>query len=72
MESALRGSGEREEGWASRPSSASSPTHLEDSRTMLVYDSLVTIGMPLHEVQGNDAEPCGRPQGVGAQVARSS
>lgn len=39
---------------------------------MLVYDSLVTIGMPLHEVQGNDAEPCGRPQGVGAQVARSS
>lgn len=39
---------------------------------MLVYDSLITIGMPLHEAQGNDAEPRGRPEGVGAQVARSS
>ncbi|MFI0088176.1 amino acid ABC transporter substrate-binding protein [Streptomyces bobili] len=29
--------------------------NLEDSRTMLVYDGLVTIGTALHEVQGNDA-----------------
>ncbi|CAM5733846.1 amino acid ABC transporter substrate-binding protein [Streptomyces fumanus] len=29
---------------------------LEDSRTMLVHDGLVTIGTALHEVQGNDAE----------------
>ncbi|MFJ6392651.1 amino acid ABC transporter substrate-binding protein [Streptomyces sp. NPDC091972] len=28
---------------------------LEDSRTMLVHDGLVTIGTALHEVQGNDA-----------------
>ncbi|MEV5492083.1 amino acid ABC transporter substrate-binding protein [Streptomyces bobili] len=30
--------------------------NLEDSRTMLVHDGLVTIGTALHEVQGNDAE----------------
>ncbi|MGW7649113.1 amino acid ABC transporter substrate-binding protein [Streptomyces bobili] len=30
--------------------------NLEDSRTMLVYDGLVTIGTALHEVQDNDAE----------------
>ncbi|MFJ6569394.1 amino acid ABC transporter substrate-binding protein [Streptomyces sp. NPDC091292] len=29
---------------------------MEDSRTMLVHDGLVTIGTALHEVQGNDAE----------------
>ncbi|MGC0335203.1 ABC transporter substrate-binding protein [Streptomyces sp. SLBN-8D4] len=33
-----------------------STPNLEDSRTMLVYDGLVTIGTALHEVQGNDAE----------------
>ncbi|NGO43496.1 type 1 periplasmic-binding domain-containing protein [Streptomyces ureilyticus] len=33
-----------------------SAPNLEDSRTMLVYDGLVTIGTALHEVQGNDAE----------------
>lgn len=32
---------------------------LEDSRTMLVYDGLVTIGTALHEVQGSD--PSGVP-----------
>jgi hypothetical protein len=33
-----------------------STPNLEDSRTMLVYDGLVTIGTALHEVQGNDAK----------------
>jgi ABC-type branched-subunit amino acid transport system substrate-binding protein len=33
-----------------------STPNLEDSRTMLVYDGLVTIGTALHEVQGNHAE----------------
>ncbi|GGW18065.1 ABC transporter substrate-binding protein [Streptomyces capoamus] len=40
---------------------------LEDSRTMLVYDGLVTIGTALHQTQGGDAQAVPRLEDVGRE-----
>lgn len=44
--------------------------NLEDSRTMLVYDGLVTIGTALHEVQGKDAEQAPSLADVGQEWSK--
>ncbi|MGW3199027.1 ABC transporter substrate-binding protein [Streptomyces sp. NPDC001118] len=44
-----------------------STPNLEDSRTMLVYDGLVTIGTALHQVQSGDAEKVPGLEDVGGE-----
>jgi ABC-type branched-subunit amino acid transport system substrate-binding protein len=44
-----------------------STPHLEDSRTMLVYDGLTTIGRALHQAQSGDAEAVPGREDVGRQ-----
>lgn len=44
--------------------------NLEDSRTMLVYDGLLTIGTALHEVQGDDAEQVPGLKDVGTEWSK--
>jgi ABC-type branched-subunit amino acid transport system substrate-binding protein len=47
-----------------------STPNLEDSRTMLVYDGLVTIGTALHQVQGGDAEHVPGLEDVGREWSK--
>ncbi|MFI0230931.1 amino acid ABC transporter substrate-binding protein [Streptomyces sp. NPDC017086] len=46
------------------------PPDLEDSRTMLVYDGLVTIGTALHQAQSGAAENTPGPEDVGREWAQ--